>query len=109
VAIDRESRRFTRCSDDDKSAVGTRLILHPGTDTLFPNAAGRDQVETPITVAVGPEGGFTEDEVRLAFEAGFEAVADLEDRDRGRGLGSALGDAYRRSLRRTPGSATFMR
>jgi 16S rRNA (uracil1498-N3)-methyltransferase len=74
VAIDRESRRFTRCSDDDKSAVGTRLILHPGTDTLFPNAAGRDQVETPITVAVGPEGGFTEDEVRLAFEAGFEAV-----------------------------------
>jgi 16S rRNA (uracil1498-N3)-methyltransferase len=53
---------------------GTRLILHPGTDTLFPNAAGRDQVETPITVAVGPEGGFTEDEVRLAFEAGFEAV-----------------------------------
>jgi 16S rRNA (uracil1498-N3)-methyltransferase len=53
---------------------GTRLILHPDTDTPFPNAARGDQVETPITVAVGPEGGFTEDEVRLAFEAGFEAV-----------------------------------
>jgi 16S rRNA (uracil1498-N3)-methyltransferase len=44
-----------------------RLLAHPGTG--LPGPAGED-----IVVAVGPEGGFTEEEVELARAAGWQVV-----------------------------------
>lgn len=53
---------------------GTRLILHPeGSKVSLAGALG-DNVTAPITVAVGPEGGFTEEEVARAVELGFTPV-----------------------------------
>jgi len=54
---------------------GTSLILHPrgAGRGLFGNGGGRD-VPSPLTVAIGPEGGFTEDEVALAETLGFRPV-----------------------------------
>jgi 16S rRNA (uracil1498-N3)-methyltransferase len=70
-----------------------RWIAHPGESGLRDGAsrvpARRDSQTEPakewapnanaIVVAVGPEGGFTEDEVRLATDAGF-ATLDLGPR-----------------------------
>lgn len=53
---------------------GTRLILHPeGSKVSLAGALG-DNAAAPITVAVGPEGGFTEEEIALAVELGFTPV-----------------------------------
>jgi 16S rRNA (uracil1498-N3)-methyltransferase len=48
----------------------SRRLAHPGGLHDLTVAAGRDQ-----TVAVGPEGGFTEDEVALAREAGWHVFS----------------------------------
>jgi 16S rRNA (uracil1498-N3)-methyltransferase len=47
----------------------TRLIAHPGGDEVRPDVAWRDRV-----VAVGPEGGFMDDEVELARSHGWQVV-----------------------------------
>jgi 16S rRNA (uracil1498-N3)-methyltransferase len=49
-----------------------RFIAHPG-GTAFPEGVG------DVTVAVGPEGGFTDEEIREARESGW-TVAGLGDR-----------------------------
>jgi 16S rRNA (uracil1498-N3)-methyltransferase len=53
----------------------TRLILHPekqapGFSSLDPGA----DLTPPVVILIGPEGGFTGDEVRDAVAAGFDAV-----------------------------------
>jgi len=50
----------------------TRLLAHPGGVPAFawrPIRRG-----APVTLAIGPEGGFTESEVTLAVELGWQAV-----------------------------------
>ena len=49
--------------------TGLRLIAHPG------EAAGGFARVTGVTVAVGPEGGFTEQEVELALATGWDRLA----------------------------------
>jgi 16S rRNA (uracil1498-N3)-methyltransferase len=48
-----------------------RLIAHPSSDAIslsqIPDA-------TEVKAAIGPEGGWTDDEVRIAIEHGFESV-----------------------------------
>ena len=49
--------------------AGRRLIAHPG-------GAARDLAPgTDVTVAIGPEGGFTEAEVELALASGWERLS----------------------------------
>jgi 16S rRNA (uracil1498-N3)-methyltransferase len=48
---------------------GRRILGHPGGESKLESGAGRDTV-----VAVGPEGGFTDDEVAQAQEAGWSLV-----------------------------------
>lgn len=51
-------------------AQGTRaLIAHPGTTEPCPSEAN-----CPITLAIGPEGGFTDYEVEKFFAAGFQGI-----------------------------------
>ena len=53
-------------------ADGTRLLAHPGG---VPASAWRPiRHGAPVTLAIGPEGGFTEPEVALAVELGWQAV-----------------------------------
>lgn len=47
----------------------TRLIAHPGGEERFPAPSDGDRV-----VAVGPEGGFADDEVELAKAHGWQVV-----------------------------------
>ena len=55
--------------------VGRRAILpHPGSETLCPHA-----IDEPVTVFVGPEGGFLDYEVERLVGIGFEAVS-LDER-----------------------------
>ncbi|WP_333579183.1 RsmE family RNA methyltransferase, partial [Leyella stercorea] len=63
VAREREGRKFiAHCYEE----VARR--------DLFDELSAMD-VETPVTVLVGPEGDFSIDEVRLAMEYGYESVS----------------------------------
>ena len=57
----------------DPSTTGLRLIAHPSGRTLhdWPTIAEGDEV----MLAVGPEGGFTDEEVELATAAGWHPVS----------------------------------
>jgi 16S rRNA (uracil1498-N3)-methyltransferase len=59
-----------------EAALGRRIVAHPGGQPLV-NLDVR--LAGDLTIAVGPEGGFTEDEITLAVEAGWERV-DLGSR-----------------------------
>jgi 16S rRNA (uracil1498-N3)-methyltransferase len=52
---------------------GLRMILHPGSGP-FPHALAGRSTGGSICIAVGPEGGFTGDEVAMAVDLGFEPV-----------------------------------
>lgn len=54
-----------------QNGEGLRLIAHPGGDPLH---VGGGQTEA-ISIAIGPEGGFTDDEVALADEHGWRRVS----------------------------------
>jgi len=51
--------------------AGRRLIAHPGKETTHPTSFDRSSI---ATIAVGPEGGFSEEEVQLALLAGWELL-----------------------------------
>jgi len=53
-----------------REANGVRLVLHPGDAN-----SRRDEPGGSLVVAVGPEGGFTDDEVLLADTAGWKRVS----------------------------------
>jgi len=68
----RLSTRFKRFVVDELpewSAGSLALVAHPGAATECPRQVGR-----PITLAVGPEGGFSDFEIETFEEEGFEAV-----------------------------------
>jgi len=59
----------------DSAGVPHRVVAHPGGEsTHFDLGLGRDPTE--MLAAVGPEGGFTDDEITAAREAAWR-VADL--------------------------------
>ncbi|HPS68646.1 MAG TPA: 16S rRNA (uracil(1498)-N(3))-methyltransferase [Holophaga sp.] len=66
-------RRLLRPFAEDELpglAAGTlALVAHPGAATACPRA-----VDRPVTLAIGPEGGFLPAEVALLERAGFTAV-----------------------------------
>ena len=59
----------------ETDADSANLIFHPSA-TARPFEAGFVSADvTRVSLLVGPESGFSEDEVRLAVEAGFTAVS----------------------------------
>ena len=50
-------------------AEGTMLILHPNATRRLASVSG------PVVVAIGPEGGFSDDEIELATSLGFHSVS----------------------------------
>jgi len=70
IALHRFFRRFVEL-ELPSIATGTRaLVAHPPARTPCP----RD-VREPVTLAIGPEGGFIDEEVASLERAGFEAVS----------------------------------
>ncbi|MBU0654112.1 MAG: 16S rRNA (uracil(1498)-N(3))-methyltransferase [Gammaproteobacteria bacterium] len=57
----------------ESACTGTRLILAPG-DFPHINALPKD-LPAPITLLIGPEGGFTDEEVQQCLQAGMTAVS----------------------------------
>lgn len=55
----------------DSPAAGTRLILDPDQGQPIANFAG---ATAPIDLLIGPEGGFSESEIRTAINAGCKAA-----------------------------------
>ena len=51
------------------AAQGTRWMLHPGAGQTIP-----DQESSPTTIAVGPEGGWTDEELGLGDQHDWQAV-----------------------------------
>ena len=63
---------FKPFMEDDVPALtaGTRcLVAHPGDGTVCPV-----NLQEPVTLAIGPEGGFTDYELGLLKEHGFECI-----------------------------------
>lgn len=66
------ARLFRPFVEDDLPALlagGTGLLAHPGTGGTAPRA-----LATPITLAIGPEGGWIDAEVRSLLDAGLQPL-----------------------------------
>ncbi len=70
VSLERLLVPFARERLDALAAGTRRLLAHPGAITDCPR-----HLAEPITLALGPEGGFIADEVALFARHGFEPVA----------------------------------
>ncbi len=57
----------------ESTTTGTRIILAPGDYPLI-NALAED-LPRPISLLIGPEGGFTDEEVEMCVKAGVTAVS----------------------------------
>ncbi|WP_097459012.1 16S rRNA (uracil(1498)-N(3))-methyltransferase [Mangrovitalea sediminis] len=65
-------KRFKPFVEDELPAIASgsrKLVAHPGTGTACPT-----HVDTPVTLCIGPEGGFIPYEVEKLIETGFEPV-----------------------------------
>ncbi|MGD9126983.1 MAG: 16S rRNA (uracil(1498)-N(3))-methyltransferase [Planctomycetia bacterium] len=56
-------------TDASVNTSPTRFIAHPIEKENFPT-----ELQGPICIAIGPEGGFTEEEVQQAIDAGWQAI-----------------------------------
>lgn len=68
-----QRRRFRPFVEDELPAIarnGPAFVAHPGGDTSCPRA-----VAGPVTLAIGPEGGFVAFELGLLAAAGFAPVS----------------------------------
>lgn len=53
-----------------------KLIAHGGTEPReLPTAFARSNSNTPLVLAVGPEGGFTKEELAMAEQAGWQQIS----------------------------------
>lgn len=71
LAID-EPIRWDRWLEGLDPAIGHRRIAHPGGGSLRDLA--HDPSGGPVIVAIGPEGGWTDEEVDLAGREGFTSI-----------------------------------
>ncbi|MDX1587528.1 MAG: 16S rRNA (uracil(1498)-N(3))-methyltransferase [Oleiphilaceae bacterium] len=69
ITLERRFRPFVEDRLAQLAADSRRLIAHPGSEQPCPRA-----LEEPVTLCVGPEGGFIPFEVDLIREQGFEPV-----------------------------------
>nr|MDQ3284048.1 RsmE family RNA methyltransferase [Acidobacteriota bacterium] len=70
-------RLFRPFVEDELPAIAKNtlaLVAHPHTNAICPR-----NVQRPVTLAIGPEGGFIEQEIASLQRAGFDAVS-LGDR-----------------------------
>lgn len=59
----------------ERSSAGTKLLFHVSAKHDALNSIlGLEKPAPPVEVAIGPEGGFTEDEVAFAEERGYRPV-----------------------------------
>jgi RsmE family RNA methyltransferase len=70
IQLRRFFRSFVENELDAIAGDGLRLAAHPRADAPLP-ARG----DTPVTLAIGPEGGFIEEEIGSLQRAGFTAVS----------------------------------
>lgn len=69
VVLRTRFKRFVVDELPEWSQGSRKLVAHPGSNEACPR-----QVDGPVTLAVGPEGGFTDFEVETFQAEGFEAV-----------------------------------
>lgn len=69
VILEKRFKPFVEDRLDDLAGASQRLVAHPGTAAPCPQA-----VSHPVTLCVGPEGGFIPYEVEKLTERGFAAV-----------------------------------
>jgi len=65
IELRRGFRKFLNDELDAMFPTENRLVAHPYTGTASAGRSGR------LLLAIGPEGGWTDDEVKLLFEHGF--------------------------------------
>ena len=57
----------------EETTAGKRVLAHPG-GTPISQAEVAGAANEPVCIAIGPEGGFTDEEVAQASEAGWQVV-----------------------------------
>lgn len=69
IQLRKKFRPFVEDELPEISAGSMRLVAHPYTDKPMPRGA-----DTPVTLAMGPEGGFIPFEIELLEQTGFTSV-----------------------------------
>lgn len=69
ITLHRFFRRFVEEELDDIAAGSVRLVAHPYASDPCPRT-----IDGPVTLAIGPEGGFVTEELTSLERAGFQAV-----------------------------------
>jgi len=59
----------------DLNTEGTNIILHPAASLALSALLNSEVIRAPLTIAVGPEGGFTSGEIAFARKSGFVRAA----------------------------------
>jgi RsmE family RNA methyltransferase len=73
VSIHRQFRPLVEDDLDDLFGPGLRLVAHPGRETPLAHVV-RDHVDARILLAIGPEGGWNDFELRLLEAHGFQHI-----------------------------------
>lgn len=73
VSIHRQFRPLVEDDLDGLFGPGLRLVAHPGRETPLVNVV-RDHIGERILLAIGPEGGWNEFELRLLDAHGFQHI-----------------------------------
>jgi 16S rRNA (uracil1498-N3)-methyltransferase len=71
----RELSSFTEALSQAMKEGRRGILLHEAANGSSSSSRSWPDNGKPIAIAVGPEGGFSEDEVRLALNAGAEIVS----------------------------------
>ena len=58
-----------------RGAAGVALLLHPRATTTWRDAVEGLAADAGVALAIGPEGGFSDEEIALAEAIGFRTVA----------------------------------
>ena len=73
IRIEKSFRRYAQSLMEEEFASHCKIVAHPPSDASPALAAERVDVQIPCrpVVAIGPEGGWTDDEVRFLESKGF--------------------------------------
>lgn len=70
IRLEKSFNRYLKSGIEEYDGF-TKIVAHPYTDPLTPNPQPRRTSEASLVLAIGPEGGWTDEEIAALEERGF--------------------------------------